>query len=907
MPKKKKTSVETPKNSAVLNRIQRTEGYAEKVRREFANTVNAILALNKTLPKLDEGVMYSFDGDNARKQKQVEALLRRLHSVCTLAIQRGIQLEWKKATEECDKLAKSAFGKAVLSTPEYKAWNVRNKEAMTAFMERTDKGMNLSDRVWKSVRQLRDEMEVAMTVSIGEGQSASEMSRKVRQYLNDPDLMFRRFRYKDENGEWKLKWKKRVKDEKTGKIHFIDYDRDSYIPTGAGENSRGVYKSAAKNAMRVARTETNMAYRRADYQRWNDMDFVVGIRVQLSHSHPKKDICDKLQGDYPKTFVFEGWHPQCFCFATPITIPPEETLKLNKMMVNGEDWRSELRRMARGRMINDYPDDFKNWVISNKDKILSARDRGTEPYFIKNNASAIDEILNPKPITETIKNARIRQSQRTPEEIDDIKNRWAKHEHRLEVLRKADERHAARTPEQIQAIREAQQKWQEQKAHMRKTADNVLKAAGNYGEVDYTALEAYIAKGQFQKMYDEAKKVQKQIQEVIKDEKALSVIIPNAHDWHKQFTSEELHQVYDAVEKKIDFIEHKPLNTYKYKNELEQQNALLADEIKYVEDPTYLKTHTIHKTWKVAQDAYAKKQIEILYKIDVKAETDKLTKIKTWAAAHPKAAKIQSLLAEAEAAINANSDLAVIKDKVAIVENDYKHRVAAEKSRKKKKGISTSFNADDYTKEAKDKAIWCKSTSESMRKFQSEAEDAWNDASADERDAWHGYTAGSGHMNRPLRGYQGSWYDFRGVGKVDLDYEGGEKHIRDFYNLIERHTFPTNRWFQRGLDDDGLRGLLGIASLNEKGVQALVGTEITDWSFISCGSAKGTGFSGNILNIYCPKGTKGIYLAPHSVYKSENESILQAGTKFRITKVEYSGYRYYIDIEVVGYETHPSL
>ena len=36
-----------------IKRIQRTEAYAEKVRRLFAATVNEILALNKSVPTLD--------------------------------------------------------------------------------------------------------------------------------------------------------------------------------------------------------------------------------------------------------------------------------------------------------------------------------------------------------------------------------------------------------------------------------------------------------------------------------------------------------------------------------------------------------------------------------------------------------------------------------------------------------------------------------------------------------------------------------------------------------------------------------------------------------------------------------------------------------------------------------------
>lgn len=151
-----------------IKRIQRTEAYAEKVRQLFAATVNEILALNKSVPTLDEGVMYSFDGDNMRIQKKVEALLRQLHSTTTTAIKKGITLEWEKANDACDKLISSCFGKEVLSSPEFSAWNNRNMAAMNAFANRTENGLNLSKRIWQSVQQLRDEMEIARTVAIGE-------------------------------------------------------------------------------------------------------------------------------------------------------------------------------------------------------------------------------------------------------------------------------------------------------------------------------------------------------------------------------------------------------------------------------------------------------------------------------------------------------------------------------------------------------------------------------------------------------------------------------------------------------------------------------------------------------------------------------------------------------------------
>lgn len=402
---------------------KRTEAYANKVRQQFGATVGEIIALHKRLPKMEEGQMYSFDAQSARVQKEVETLLRRLHASVVQVVQTGIEVEWGEANKACDALVQSCFGKAVLNSDMFEAWKQRNTAAMTAFLERTVKGMDLSDRVWQSAQQLRDELEVAMTVSIGEGESAQAMSRKVRQYLNDPDLMFRRFRYKDADGKWQRKWKKRVKDEQTGKYKFIDYDKDSYQDQWTG---KGYYKSAYKNAMRVARTETNMAYRSADYERWRQMDFVLGVRVQLSHSHPVHDICDYLSapvgsdnrtgtGCYPKDFKWTSWHPQCFCYATPILVSEEEMAKVSAEFAEGREYT------PKGEQITEMPKEFRQWLKDNKKHIEELRDKGKEPYFVRDNPNIVQEIWSGKKKLTTLQKAEKRHAARTESEIADIK------------------------------------------------------------------------------------------------------------------------------------------------------------------------------------------------------------------------------------------------------------------------------------------------------------------------------------------------------------------------------------------------------------------------------------------------------------------------------------------------------
>lgn len=365
-------------------RVERTENYADEVQRQFSSTVNKLLKLFKSCPELEQGQMFSWDAMPKKIRQQAEELLKELNADVQLAIKKDIEVEWNKAAEVTEKIIKASTTKETATNLlAMSAIAEQNAKAMNQFIKRSDSGMNLSDRVWKACQQLRDEMEVAITVGIGEGESAASMSRRVRKYLNDPDLMFRRFRYKDENGEWQTKWKKKV--IVNGKTKWTDYDKDSY------KTGRGVYKSSARNAMRVARTETNMAYRNSNIERWRCEDFVIGFRIALSRSHPAKpenEICEKLAGDYPKDFTFEGWHPQCFCTMMPIFAPEGELNAWSKAQMTGEEYEFKTKPLT------DYPSNFKDWVKQNEGRITAARKKGTEPYFLKHNKDIVDGFMN---------------------------------------------------------------------------------------------------------------------------------------------------------------------------------------------------------------------------------------------------------------------------------------------------------------------------------------------------------------------------------------------------------------------------------------------------------------------------------------------------------------------------------
>jgi len=153
----------------------------------------------------------------------------------------------------------------------------------------------------------------------------------------------------------------------------------------------GVYRSSYKNAMRLTRTETNMAYRTADHLRWQQMNFVIGIEIRTSNHHPAPDICDDLKGRYPKDFKFVGWHPQCRCHAVPILSDLDEMIEWGKQVVAGEADIDSYQP----EQISELPTCFRNWVATNEERVRNA---SSMPYFLKDNQKYLSANNNPNNI-----------------------------------------------------------------------------------------------------------------------------------------------------------------------------------------------------------------------------------------------------------------------------------------------------------------------------------------------------------------------------------------------------------------------------------------------------------------------------------------------------------------------------
>ncbi|MCM1141299.1 MAG: toxin glutamine deamidase domain-containing protein [Muribaculum sp.] len=355
----------------------------------------------------DAGKMFRFQ-DYPITREAIMDLLNEYVSDMTGIINRTTAAEWENSNEFQDLVANKvlkAYGVQRKDGTEYERYYQANSDHLKAFQTRTVNGMNLSRRVWNLKEQYKQELEMGLSVGIERGTSAASLAKQMKQYLNEPDKLFRRVR------------------DKFGNLQ-LSKNAKAYHP------GRGVYRSSFKNAMRLTRSETNMAYRTAEQTRWRQFDFVVGYEIKLSQSHPCHDVCDELAGKYPKDFVWTGWHPMDLCYCVSI------------LKTQDEFWRdlgNEDNAAKSTNEVTDVPEAFKNWVKDNADRIEAAEKRGTQPYFIRDNKEYIQGILKPAEAKKTpLEIAAERHAARTQEDIDRIQSEW--NTNRLNHLMELSER-----------------------------------------------------------------------------------------------------------------------------------------------------------------------------------------------------------------------------------------------------------------------------------------------------------------------------------------------------------------------------------------------------------------------------------------------------------------------------------
>jgi hypothetical protein len=340
------------------------ERYEAKLRRHIAITnrriqqayISAIQDISNQIDKIRwNGQVFSLNQFPLLKQK-IEAVIDKMHPQVYGALVNSIKSSWDLSNEKNNIIVDRRIAERRPNKRVQQVLYDPNMKARDSFISRTEKGLKLSNRVWNTLEPFKSELEAGLGMAVTNGIGAKATAKELKKYLQDPDKLFRRVR---ENGKLRL-----------------SSAAKAYHP------GQGVYRSSYKNSLRLSRTENNMAYRTADYERWSNLPFVVGIEVKLSAAHPRYDICDRVKGLYPKDFKFVGWHPQCLCYQVPKMMSDEEYDRMEDAILAGEE--PDLEGVT---LITKPPAGFNEYVRENRKRIEGWNNT---PYWVKDNLDYFD-------------------------------------------------------------------------------------------------------------------------------------------------------------------------------------------------------------------------------------------------------------------------------------------------------------------------------------------------------------------------------------------------------------------------------------------------------------------------------------------------------------------------------------
>lgn len=302
------------------------------------------LALVLRRYKVTDGALWK---NNAKVRKEFDRIMKMHQAKVLNQITKSTQMAWNEANKKNDELVKAYTAGLAIDQTAKSLMMQRNLEAYTAFSKRAAGGFTLSQRVWKLTQTNKAQMNYFIAEGLTKGRSATKMAGDIKRYLREPNKRFRR-----------------IKDPETGKLKLSQPAKD-YHP------GRGVYRSSYANALRLSRNEIGIAYRTSDYVRRQQLPFVRAVTVNLSNAHPRYDICDEMVGDYPKDFVFTGWHTNCLCYTTTKLMSKNE---FKKYLKTGKIDNRKYRRAI--------PPKATKYLNENADKLSSLKN---PPYFLKDN------------------------------------------------------------------------------------------------------------------------------------------------------------------------------------------------------------------------------------------------------------------------------------------------------------------------------------------------------------------------------------------------------------------------------------------------------------------------------------------------------------------------------------------
>ena len=125
--------------------------------------------------------------DYPQTRKKIADIQKRFVEDIHAVIHRGTSEEWKNSNEVQDLLANAVLRAydAQVDGEEYRIYYQENSDALKAFQERKDKGMNVSNKLWQQSSTYKQGLEDAISCAIQKGTSAITLSKQISKYLQD--------------------------------------------------------------------------------------------------------------------------------------------------------------------------------------------------------------------------------------------------------------------------------------------------------------------------------------------------------------------------------------------------------------------------------------------------------------------------------------------------------------------------------------------------------------------------------------------------------------------------------------------------------------------------------------------------------------------------------------------------
>jgi hypothetical protein len=185
-------------------------------------------------------------------------------------------------------------------------------------------GNNFSDRIWSLNKYANDAINKAVSAGIARGESAVDLSKDIRNFLIDPQI--------SSGASWTTAAKKSATGR--GTVHY--------------------------NALRLARTEINSTYRETLILSNEENPVTLGVKWNLSKSHPKPDVCDLWAsldqyglgaGVYPPMQAPID-HPNGMCYVTEVIRQPSEWEKPKPEV--------EKKRISKEQILSNLDEEYQD-------------------------------------------------------------------------------------------------------------------------------------------------------------------------------------------------------------------------------------------------------------------------------------------------------------------------------------------------------------------------------------------------------------------------------------------------------------------------------------------------------------------------------------------------------------------